>query len=565
MGLGVSKGYPPALAGIPEVAWQEACRREAVVRPLATEPRLPRQALMDACARLRLGKSQVYELLRRYRVDPRTTSLVPAFGGTPKGADRLAPKIAAIIEHCIERFYLTRQKLTGAALFDTVRHECRKADLKPPSLNAVRRRVAAKPAVDVVRAREGAAVAVQRFRPVPGSLKTAWPLDVLQIDHTPMDLIVVDEIARRPIGRPWLTLAMDVDTRMVAGFLVSLEPPCATSVALTLTHAVLPKAAWLAQREVRLPWPVAGLPRSVHVDNGKEFRSRALERGCRQHGVQLDHRPVCTPRYGGHVERLMGTLMRRIHELPGTTFSNIREKGDVDPEAGATLTLSELELAFALDVLGPYHMEVHAGLGIPPLAAWSERLTRRPRPPSVPSDAVQWLQDFLPFKEVTVRREGIRLHSIFYYDDVLTTWLGTEKRRLLAKYDPRDLSTVFLQDETGRHWPIRYRDLARPAITLWEQKAAVKDLRARGRSLVDEQSIFEAVAARRSVVAEAVAKTKAARRELERGRHLRGAGGAGGQAAGGTAGNHPADEDSSDAALVPMPTEADQGSVEEWS
>ena len=28
------------------------------------------------------------------------------------------------------------------------------------------------------------------------------------------------------IGRPWLTLAMDVDSRMVAGFLISLDPPC---------------------------------------------------------------------------------------------------------------------------------------------------------------------------------------------------------------------------------------------------------------------------------------------------------------------------------------------------
>lgn len=564
MERGVGTRHPQALAGIPEAAWQEACRREAVVRTLAAGPRLSRQAVSDACSRLRLGKSQLYELLRRYRRDPRTTSLVPASGGMPKGADRLAPEIAAIIEGCIERFYLTRQKLSGAALFDAVGHECRKAGLKPPSLQAIRRRVAVQAAADVVRAREGAAVATQRFRPVPGSLKTAWPLDVLQMDHTPMDLIVVDEIARKPIGRPWLTLAMDVDSRMVAGFLISLDPPCATSVALTLAHAVLPKTAWLAQREIRLPWPVAGLPRSVHVDNGKEFHSRALERGCRQHGVRLDHRPVRTPRYGGHIERLMGTVMRRIHELPGTTFSNIREKGDADPEAAATLTLPELERVFALDVLGPYHMEVHSALGIPPLVAWSDRLPRRPGPPSIPVDGAQWLQDFLPFKEVTVRREGIRLHSIFYYDDVLTTWLGTEKCRLLAKYDPRDLSIVFLQDETGRHWPIRYRDLGRPAITLWEHRAAVKDLRARGRSLVDEQSIFEAVAARRSVVAEAAAKTKAARRERERGRHLRG-GDEGGRPGGGVVWNDAVDEDSSDTAVVPLPTEADRGSVEDWS
>ena len=76
---------------------------------------------------------------------------------------------------------------------------------------------------------------------MPGSLKTAWPLDVLQMDHTPMDLILVDEAARKPIGRPWLTLAMDVDTRMVAGFLISLDPPCATSVALALAQAVCPR------------------------------------------------------------------------------------------------------------------------------------------------------------------------------------------------------------------------------------------------------------------------------------------------------------------------------------
>jgi putative transposase len=218
---------PPALTAVAEAAWQEACRRESVVRPLATGPRLSRHAVMEACAQLRLSKSQVYERLRRYRIDPRTTSLVRASGGMPKGADRLAPEMAAIIE----RLYLTRQKLSGAALFDAVQHECRAAGLKPPSLKAVRRRVAARPAVAVMRAREGAAAATQRFRPVLGSLKTAWPLDVLQMDHTPVDLIVVDEAARKPIGRPWLALAlaMDVDTRMVAGFLMSLDPPCATS------------------------------------------------------------------------------------------------------------------------------------------------------------------------------------------------------------------------------------------------------------------------------------------------------------------------------------------------
>ena len=265
----------------------------------------------------------------------------------------------------------------------------------------------------------------------------------------------------------------------------------------------------------------------------------------------------------------MGTLMGRIHALPGTTFSNVGARGAADPAAAAVLALSEFETVFALEVLGPYHMEVHSSLGIPPLAAWTERLSARPLPPAQPHDAVAFFRDFLPFKEVTVRREGIRLHSIFYYDDVLTAWLGSGGR-MRVKYDPRDLSCVFLEDMEGRHWPVRYRDLARPPITLWEQRAAVRELRARGKGLVDEARIFEAVEARRAIVEDAVAKTKAARREVQRTAHLRTGHLRTGQPVGQPAeipaiSSQAPGEDASDDARVPMPTEADQGSVEEWT
>ena len=79
------------------------------MRPLVAEQRLSRQVLTEACMQLRMKKTEVYELLRRYRAAPCTTSLVPSTGGTPNGADRLAPEIAIIIERCIERFYLSHR------------------------------------------------------------------------------------------------------------------------------------------------------------------------------------------------------------------------------------------------------------------------------------------------------------------------------------------------------------------------------------------------------------------------------------------------------------------------
>ena len=86
------------------------------------------------------------------------------------------------------------------------------------------------------------------------------PLQVVQIDHTLVDVVVVDELERLPLGRPWLTLAIDVASRMVTGFYVSLDPPSTLSVAMALTQAVLPKDLWLCDRELDLAWPACGLP-----------------------------------------------------------------------------------------------------------------------------------------------------------------------------------------------------------------------------------------------------------------------------------------------------------------
>jgi putative transposase len=57
-------------------------------------------------------------------------------------------------------------------------------------------------------------------------------LDIVQIDHTRVDVSVVDREHRLSIGRPWLMLAIDIATRAVVGFSVALEIPSALSVSL---------------------------------------------------------------------------------------------------------------------------------------------------------------------------------------------------------------------------------------------------------------------------------------------------------------------------------------------
>jgi putative transposase len=147
-------------------------------------------------------------------------------------------------------------------------------------------------------------------------------LRLVQIGHTLADVIVVSSKDRRPLRRPWSTLAIDVATRMVVGFHISLEAPSALSVALVLSHAVLPKEGYLQGMGVDLPWPVSGLPQRLHLDNAKEFRSQALTRGTAQYGIEVQYRPPGTPHWGGHIERLIGTMMGALRILPGATGSN---------------------------------------------------------------------------------------------------------------------------------------------------------------------------------------------------------------------------------------------------
>lgn len=84
---------------------------------------------------------------------------------------------------------------------------------------------------------------------------------------------------------------------------------------------MLPKEKYLGHLGVVAEWPVSGLPAVVHLDNAEEFHARALERGCQEHGIRLEYRPPLQPHFGGHIERLIGSLMKAIHLLPGTTFS----------------------------------------------------------------------------------------------------------------------------------------------------------------------------------------------------------------------------------------------------
>jgi putative transposase len=494
--------------------WLLALKRESVIAPLAVQPKVGVQLVDEAALELGLGRSVIYELLKRYRQRSQTSSLLPGKRGREPRAPVLNQDREDLLSSCIQEFYLKPERPRLAALMLEIRRRFAERNLRAPNYRTVLSRIQALDLRLVTAKREGSKKARELLGPVAiSTLQPERPMDVLQIDHTPVDVIVVDQQKRLPIGRPWLTLAIDVKTRMVAGFHISLWSPSTLSLSLVLCQAVLPKTSWLADRELQtLDWPVHGLPRTIHVDNAKEFHAEALVRGCQEYGIRLDHRPPGQPHFGGHIERLIGTMMGAVHLLPGTTFSSVSDKGSYASEERATLTLAELERWLALQIAGVYHLSIHSALGKTPLAAWQEdaETTARPRDPL---DETEFFLSFLPAVPRQIRRDGIHFYNIRYWDNVLSPWAGRLKEPLLVKYDPRNLSRIYVQDPCGRHWPVPYADLRQPPIALWEIEAVNKQARQDGRRMNSAEAIFANILEQRQLVRQAGSLSKQRRRQ----------------------------------------------------
>jgi putative transposase len=360
-----------------EIPWSRAAAREKAVTALF-EGSGPWGARAKGIAEAHgVSRRTLYRWLARYRDAATTSSLIPMPRGTPPGARRLDIIRETLVNRIIEQEYLSRSRPTVEEIVRIVERRCVERKFKPVSRNAIRARIHQLDPRMRTRTRYGAKVASSTHAAKPGSFPVERVLQSVQIDHALADVIVVDERDRLAIGRPWLTLAIDVFSRGVLGFYVTLDPPAVTSIGMCLTHACLPKEPWLLARGLaHLQWLQCGMPEVLRADNGKDFRSEALRRGCREHQIDLDFRPIATPHFGGHIERLIGSVMGRIHLLPGTTFANPRERKGYASEQKAAMTLREFEHWLTVEVSERYHRTFHRGLGATPLGAWEHALSQ---------------------------------------------------------------------------------------------------------------------------------------------------------------------------------------------
>lgn len=508
---------------------ETAQKRLDIIRPLVGKPRRTKADVEAIAKEQDLHINTLYQWLRSYESEGLMSSLVPQIR-SDSGSKKLEDNVEAIISGCIEEEYLTKQKKSIPHLYKEIKRQCTNAGLKCPHINTIRNRVNQLSDELGIRKRFGAKKSHELLHMNQGEIPHAdYPLSEVQIDHTLLDIILVDDEHRLPLDRPWITLAIDVFSRMVVGFYVSFDPPGAVGVGACLSHAILPKELWLVDHDIDTSWPCWGIPRTVHADNAKEFRGKMLQLSCEQYGINLEWRPVARPHFGAHIERLLGTFAKHIHTLPGSTFSNTTQREGYNSEKNSALTLKEFEKWFAALVTQQYHNSYHTGIHTTPLKRYEEGVlgTHKTKgtglPPRIQDEETLRL-NFLPVVERTIQDYGIRIDNIYYYHDVLRVWINaTEesqsklKKKFKFRRDPRDISKVWFYDpQIESYFAIPYRNTKWPAVSIWEFNAALNRLKSEGKNAVDEDEIFAAIEKMRTIEKESIDKTKKARRAQQR-------------------------------------------------
>ncbi len=506
-----------------DAQWSEAARRRDLVTALAGRPVRSVAHVEDVAKELGIKRRRVYALLECLQSGGDDVAVFLPKQGNPR-ARRLDPTVEAIITHAIDQHYAQASRPSLLSLHGTVDDRCTGAGVRAPSIRAVQSRVRDRDQAWLTRRRQGPKAA-RALRLLTGAHPGASaPWERVQIDSTPCDILLVREADRMMIGRPNFTIAVDVYSRVVPGFSVALEAASTVTVATCLAHACLPKEDWLARRDLgSVHWPVYGKPRILEYDQGPENEARGIQRGLRRHGIAGKVRAKGHPEQHGTIERLIGTMMRIVHGLPGTTFSTINERGEAEPEKRACLTLPELERVLTL-AIDTYNHTTHDGIGERPIdryLGWYRRADLRDAdrvPPRLPTDRL--LLDFLPYEMRALTRSGIRLFRVDYSSaDLLPLWRRDNQHRVarIVVYDPRSLAQVWVLDESTDAYVAVPTRVPRPDMTLAQSEASRRALHASKSQDRTEERLFENVAKIKSI--EAAALTATTRRKAERSRH----------------------------------------------
>ncbi|MNK92632.1 Transposon Tn7 transposition protein TnsB [compost metagenome] len=369
---------------------------------------------------------------------------------------RLPRVVEKLIAQTLQAHYLTRDRHSLRHAHDCLRRELKVAvgngqlqDAEAKvSFVTLSRRVKDIDAYRRIAARDGDARARMVCRTSIDGAGAAYPLQRVEVDHTPLNYVVVCARTGLPLGRPLLTVALDAYSYYVLGFYLSFYGPGVSSVSGVLRSSVLPKDELTAELGLTRPWLSYGLADEWLLDNGLEFHSHAFKRMSWELGIDMTYCRVRTPWLKPHVERFFSEL-DFLTLARGRVHRKIANVARIDPYKDALISFDDLLKGLTMFVAEVHPLKVNERKLARPLDLFQEGLERCP--PAVYPGSMENLRLVTGMSERrTVSQGGVVLRGLSYGSDELVPWKKEIEKnfKTLCKWDPDDIGHLYIQHPT---------------------------------------------------------------------------------------------------------------------
>lgn len=350
---------------------------------------------------------------------------------------------------------------------------------------------------------------------------TTWKdkIGYYQMDATQGDIYLVSRFdPSLVIGRPYIYLAVDTATELIAGLYVGLTAG-ESAVASCLVHAAIDKVAYCASHGIQITpeqWPSRGVAGGIITDKGREFCGQRMDELCIRYGVERESVPPFRPDYKGVVEKTFDLIQQRYKSLlrgKGAIEPDAMERWSTDYRSQAILTLDDYTKILIHIILFlnnralknyPLTPEMMADRVVPTPAnlwRWYEDMGRSVL---MDVDEEELTCVALPREEARVTQKGVVFRGLSYSAPGLRQLLEQLRgNKVTVAYSPEDTSQVYLlHDHNYYPLPIsqassRYQRLSEEELAAYR---AQEQERVRGMAAQETEARVELLGRAREIV-----------------------------------------------------------------
>ena len=438
-----------AITGLPEANQRHELAAKVLKRaaPIDLEGAIQRAAHLDAGSMTAAVPPRTLRYWRKRAQEGeiaygnRFAGLLPRISARGNRSRKVDSKVVATMNEVIDTEVLAKFQPKISVCYGKARILCEERGLSPPSEKTFRKEIKRRKEEAVLLARKGrrAAYGITEFQwyvdqstPRHGER----PFEIGHIDHTELDIELVDSRTGANLGRPWLTVLIDAHTRLILASFLTFDPPSYRSCMAVIRNAV--------RRHGRIP-------KTIVVDQGSDFESLYFEALLARLGSHKKSRPAAKSRFGSVIERFFGVNNQAfVHNLAGNSQALQRPRSmspSHDPRTLAVWTLPGLTDAFEGFVDTVYSNLKHPALGMSPQEAMSRGLAVSGKREHV---LIPFTEDFnrlcmpttIAGKAMVRPGRGIKIKGIHYWNPAFRE-PSVVRTKVHLVYDPFDVSRAY--------------------------------------------------------------------------------------------------------------------------